>query len=70
MNQQAKTCKVQLFVVRDRGRFTLPVWVDHVGSAGTRYATGDLELRDPFIAPNLAELPRICSNSGANLEVS
>ncbi len=31
------------FLVAERGRLTLPVWVDHVGSAGTRYATGDLE---------------------------
>lgn len=30
------------FLTADRGRLTLPVWVDHVGSAGTRYATGDL----------------------------
>jgi len=59
-----KTCRA--FVVRDRGRYTLPVWVDHVGSAGTRYATGDLEVRDPFVPPSLVELPRICSNSGAN----
>ena len=27
----------------ERGRLTLPVWVDHVGSAGTRYVTGDLD---------------------------
>jgi CRISPR-associated protein Cas5t len=26
----------------ENGRMTLPVWVDHVGSAGTRYVTGDL----------------------------
>jgi len=31
------------FLTAPRGRFTFPVWVDHVGSAGTRYATGDLE---------------------------
>jgi CRISPR-associated protein Cas5t len=30
------------YLIRDRGRITLPVWVDHVGTAGTRYATGDL----------------------------
>jgi CRISPR-associated protein Cas5t len=30
------------FLLADRGRLTLPVWVDHVGSAGTRYVTGDL----------------------------
>jgi CRISPR-associated protein Cas5t len=31
------------FLLAERGRLTLPVWVDHVGSAGTRYVTGDLE---------------------------
>ena len=30
------------FLTADRGRLTLPVWVDHVGSAKTRYVTGDL----------------------------
>lgn len=30
------------FLASERGRLTLPVWVDHVGSAGTRYVTGDL----------------------------
>jgi len=30
------------FLQADRGRLTLPVWVDHVGSAHTRYVTGDL----------------------------
>jgi len=66
MDVDANKEEVRLFVVRDRGRYTLPVWVDHVGSAGTRYATGDLEVRDPFVPPSLVELPRICSNSGAN----
>jgi CRISPR-associated protein Cas5t len=31
------------FLTAPKGRLTLPVWVDHVGSAGTRYATGNLE---------------------------
>ena len=30
------------FLLHPAGRMTLPVWVDHVGSAGTRYVTGDL----------------------------
>jgi CRISPR-associated protein Cas5t len=50
---------VKLFVVRDRGRMTLPVWVDHVGSAGTRYATGDLEPRLANAFPDLHEMPEI-----------
>jgi CRISPR-associated protein Cas5t len=47
------------FLVAPKGRLTLPVWVDHVGSAGTRYATGDLDevpLSDP---PAVARLPVI-----------
>jgi CRISPR-associated protein Cas5t len=30
------------FLLAEKGRLTLPVWVDHVGSAGTRYVAGDL----------------------------
>ncbi|MFO0796363.1 MAG: type I-MYXAN CRISPR-associated protein Cas5/Cmx5/DevS [Gemmataceae bacterium] len=51
------------FLTREdrRGRFTFPVWVDHVGSAGTRYATGDLE-EVPLSAPPAADrLPVISS---------
>lgn len=49
---------VQTFLLADRGRLTLPVWVDHVGSAGTRYATGTL-VRQGFIAPAIDRLPVI-----------
>ena len=46
------------FLVNDRGRLSLPVWVDHVGSAGTRYVTGDLvDLDTP--TPPLNRMPRI-----------
>lgn len=31
------------FVLAERGELTLPIWVDHVGSAGTRFAVGRLE---------------------------
>jgi len=48
MDVDANKDQVQLFVVRDRGRYTLPVWVDHFGSAGTRYATGDLKYAIPL----------------------
>jgi CRISPR-associated protein Cas5t len=44
------------FLIAPRGRYTFPVWVDHVGSSGTRYATGDLEelpLSDPPAAERL-----------------
>lgn len=48
----------QVFLIADRGRLTLPVWVDHVGSAGTRYATGNLEygILQP---PPVERMPRI-----------
>jgi CRISPR-associated protein Cas5t len=55
-------CPIQtgrVFLNAPTGRYTLPVWVDHVGSAGTRYATGDLEeirISDP---PAVARLPVI-----------
>jgi CRISPR-associated protein Cas5t len=47
-----------IFVTAERGRLTLPVWVDHVGSAGTRYATGDLEETD-LNPPPRARMPLI-----------
>lgn len=49
------------FLQRDdrKGRLTLPVWVDHVGSAGTRYATGDLEPWPATEPPPVERLPRI-----------
>ena len=47
-----------IFLCADRGRLTLPVWVDHVGSKGTRYVTGDL-LRTRLIPPDRTQLPLI-----------
>lgn len=41
-----------------RGRLSLPVWVDHVGSSGTRYVSGDLE-EVPLTAPAVDRMPRI-----------
>ena len=46
------------FLVAPKGRLTLPVWVDHVGSAGTRYATGHLE-DSPLDPPPIERMPRI-----------
>ena len=51
--------EVLLFLSGGAMELTLPVWVDHVGSAGTRYAVGGLERiqvlpersRVPIIAP-------------------
>jgi len=49
----------QAFLEAPRGRLTLPVWVDHVGSAGTRYATGNLVAMPALAPPPPAEIPRI-----------
>jgi len=49
------------FLLAPKGRLTLPVWVDHVGSSGTRYVTGDLIERPLATAPELSELPCILS---------
>jgi CRISPR-associated protein Cas5t len=46
------------FLLAERGRLTLPVWVDHVGSAGTRYVTGNLE-ETPLSSPPVDRMPRI-----------
>lgn len=48
----------QAFLLAERGRLTLPVWVDHVGSAGTRYATGNLE-PGPVQRPPIERMPLI-----------
>jgi CRISPR-associated protein Cas5t len=48
------------FLRAERGRLTLPVWVDHVGSAGTRHVTGDLVPDWPLDrAPPAESMPRI-----------
>lgn len=45
------------FVLEPEGTVTLPTWVDHVGSAGTRFAVGSMRmLREP---PDAAALPVI-----------
>src|SRR5581483_8832043 len=40
------------------GRFVLPVWVDHLGSAGTRYETAEVEDR-PLTEPPRERMPMI-----------
>ena len=49
---------VEQFVTSERGQMTLSVWVDHVGSAGTRYATGNLE-KNEIGPPALDRMPVI-----------
>ncbi len=46
------------FLLQERGRVTLPTWVDHVGSEGTRYVVGDL-FSLPLLPPDPIRLPRI-----------
>jgi CRISPR-associated protein Cas5t len=42
----------------ESGRLTLPVWVDHVGSAGTHYVVGDL-VESSLEPPPLERMPVI-----------
>lgn len=48
----------RVFLLSDEGRLTLPVWVDHVGSAGTRYVVGDL-VQQELSPPLSREVPQI-----------
>ena len=50
---------VHLFEQQKQGRLSLPIWVDHVGSRGTRYAVGSLVERPAADAPALELLPII-----------
>jgi CRISPR-associated protein Cas5t len=56
--QLLATRPLSVFELKRNGRLTLPVWVDHVGSRGTRYATGSLEHRD-WTDPPVGSLPTI-----------
>jgi CRISPR-associated protein Cas5t len=50
----------QAFLLAKKGRLTLPVWVDHVGSAGTNYVTGNLVSDWPLDrAPSPDAMPEI-----------
>jgi len=48
----------RIFLLAKQGRLTLPVWVDHVGSAGTLFVTGDLEPA-ALDSPEVSRMPRI-----------
>lgn len=50
--------KSRSLMLHSTGRMTLPVWVDHVGSAGTRYVVGDL-VDTPLEPPALERMPVI-----------
>jgi CRISPR-associated protein Cas5t len=45
------------FLADEAGTVTMPVWVDHVGSAGTRYAVGRLERLKA--APDAIRVPQV-----------
>jgi CRISPR-associated protein Cas5t len=53
-------CRV--FVLDSEGDLTLPVWVDHVGSAQTRHAVGRLEVLEE--APLRQRVPQIPATAG------
>lgn len=49
---------VRLFLLDKSGNFTLPVWVDHIGSSGTRNALGRL-IEVGFDPPDIQRVPQI-----------
>jgi CRISPR-associated protein Cas5t len=51
-----ETCR--LYLLDPAGRLTLPVWVDHVGSAGTMYVVGNLQ-PSKLSPPAVSSLPKI-----------
>lgn len=55
----------QAFLLHPSGRMTLPVWVDHVGSAKTNYVTGNLQAGE-LVAPALDLMP--CIRPKATIE--
>jgi CRISPR-associated protein Cas5t len=61
MKERESKEEIRLFVVNEKGRLTLPVWVDHIGSAKSRYATGDLSSRSAWTPPMVDEIPMISS---------
>jgi CRISPR-associated protein Cas5t len=46
------------YLLSDRGRLSLPVWVDHVGTGGTRWVNGDL-VEGPLSTPDPGRMPVI-----------
>ena len=47
-----------IFLLAEQGPLTLPVWVDHVGSKGTSYVTGEM-VSSYLIAPDVQRIPKI-----------
>ena len=55
---QANHARAFLLDPSDRGRLSLPVWVDHVGSANTRHVSGNLETITDS-RPPIERMPKI-----------
>lgn len=53
---------LRVFEEHPEGSLSLPIWVDHVGSRGTRYAVGNLVEREWAAAPSKDRMPRIHHN--------
>lgn len=51
--------RLHVFELHPEGALSLPVWVDHVGSRGTRYATGSLMDRHWTETPSTDRIPII-----------
>lgn len=63
VKSRIQSLRGRAFLRADRGRLTLPVWVDHVGSSGTRYVTGNLVERPVTESPVPDSMPTISANS-------
>jgi CRISPR-associated protein Cas5t len=57
--RQLAAQRLRVFELHREGTLTLPVWVDHVGSRGTRYATGNLMEQTWDDAPPIERIPAI-----------
>jgi CRISPR-associated protein Cas5t len=51
----------RVFLKNDEGSLSLPVWVDHVGSAGTVHVVGSINELPDLSPPDVNTLPRIVS---------
>lgn len=48
-----------IFLLKEHGCQTFPVWVDHVGSANTVYVVGDIEQKSELSGPPFERMPCI-----------
>jgi CRISPR-associated protein Cas5t len=57
--REGATKQAEAYLLAGDGRLSLPVWVDHVGSAGTRYVTGEIVTVSPVCAPSPSRIAKI-----------